>query len=329
MAVLRQVMRSEHKLFASKKFEGLHNYDAWLTEFLDWIDQQDQSIKDFVSKKFGYEKTHESVKYYYDTLLTEELKKLKRQINISLCTLLKNSLDTTKVDSSFNDYHHTLEDIEIVGEKDPIARKLAEFKSHYKSTRYFEDKKRHTKMWPTTTDWKIEWMSTMFNPFKYTDNALIDLFESFKDKSFDKDFDKGVELESRPGRKSHMVADDLLAHCKRNLNISGKEQTKTKNVRKIKPKHRQFSHSSQSHDKDKIEIVLKVNAHDHEDVMVELQQTLELHLRTDSNNFKGISLRRIHPNRSTKRKNVIPMSPQPSDKLVTALHLSYPWPRWI
>ncbi|KAL6015813.1 hypothetical protein ACNR9Z_005058, partial [Candidozyma auris] len=70
-------MRSEHKSFASKKFEGSHNYDAWLTEFLDWIDQQDQSIKDFVSKKFGYEKTHESVKYYYDTLLTEESKKLK------------------------------------------------------------------------------------------------------------------------------------------------------------------------------------------------------------------------------------------------------------
>ncbi|PSK79031.1 hypothetical protein CJJ07_001115 [Candidozyma auris] len=113
MAVLQQVMCSEYKSFASKKFEGSHNYDAWLTEFLDWIDQQDQSIKDFVSKKFGYEKTHESVKSYYDTLSTEESKKLKRQINISLCTLLKNSVDTTKVDSSFNDYHHTLEESSV------------------------------------------------------------------------------------------------------------------------------------------------------------------------------------------------------------------------
>lgn len=83
-------------LLAKTQLNGSCNYDAWLKDFLKWIDRQDVSSS-LYSKSLMIAPTDDSVKSNYELLLDEQSRKLQSTINRALCRVLKISIDTTKV----------------------------------------------------------------------------------------------------------------------------------------------------------------------------------------------------------------------------------------
>lgn len=83
--------------FALNKLEGLHNYDAWLSEYRRWVDSQDECIKHYVSGKLGTGPIDASVKGYYARILEIDIRKLKSVIDKYLCLILKNNVDSSRI----------------------------------------------------------------------------------------------------------------------------------------------------------------------------------------------------------------------------------------
>lgn len=219
--------------FALNKLEGLHNYDAWLSEYKRWVDSQDECIKHYVSGKLGTGPIDASVKGHYARLLEIEIRKLKSVIDKYLCLILKNNVDSSKIPVvMYHNYYKLWEQIRIAGEFDPIDRQIAELKSYYRSLKGCREYHDHLKIWPQPNDWKIEWMARLFSPYNYSDRSLGRLFQTLNDSDLDKKYKECIERESMVGAYTLLVVDKLVKLCTYELDLKIKK-TKHKKDKKL------------------------------------------------------------------------------------------------